>query len=63
MELHNQAKELRVELERKEAELKELHLSKLSLQVCANEHNEQKDKFLAWMITSHLNKKLGHSTR
>ena len=33
MELHNQAKELRLELEQKEAEIRELHLSKLSLQV------------------------------
>ena len=32
-ELHVQAKELRLELERKDAELRELHLTKLSLQV------------------------------
>jgi uncharacterized protein (DUF58 family) len=33
MELHNQAKDLRIEIERKDAELRDLHMAKLTLQV------------------------------
>ena len=33
IEVKNEAKDLRIELERKDAELRELHMAKLSLQV------------------------------